>query len=94
MPGLITGVPVEVGTARSVDVAEGGNQTMVAVGVSVSAGLGVSVSCRGPMGRQAVAMKVIASRSEMTTTLPYFPGRSRFGPLAGRRDIKRKSLIT
>ncbi len=44
MPRLISGVPVKVGTASAVGVAEGGNQIMVAVGVGVSLGRGVAVA--------------------------------------------------
>jgi len=53
MPGLISGVPVYVGTASIVGVADGGNQTIVSVGVIVCVGTGVSVGSAGFRGRQA-----------------------------------------
>ena len=74
------------------DVAEGGNQTMVAVGVAVPVGTGVAVGSSGPMGRQAVARSVMASRIEQTT-LPARADSVRLGFLACRHDIKRESLI-
>jgi hypothetical protein len=42
-----------VGTATSVGVADGGNQTIVGVGVVVSVGIGVAVDRVAPRGRQA-----------------------------------------
>jgi F0F1-type ATP synthase membrane subunit c/vacuolar-type H+-ATPase subunit K len=68
MPGLISGVPVYVGKASRVGVAEAGNQTMVAVGIGVSDGGGVGVGRMGSRGRQAVA-KVVAMISTVRTTL-------------------------
>src|ERR1044071_6756665 len=53
MPGLISGVAVEVGNASSVGVSEGGNQTIVEVGIGVSAGIGVSVGKGELKGTQA-----------------------------------------
>jgi hypothetical protein len=50
-----------------VDVAEGGNQTMVAVEVAVLVGTGVGVNTRGPMGRQALARSVSVMRSKKST---------------------------
>jgi hypothetical protein len=48
-----------------VAVAEGGNQTIVSVGVAVCVGIGVSVGCARFTGRHAA--NVIARRSEATT---------------------------
>jgi hypothetical protein len=42
-----------VGTERGVAVGEGGNQTIVCVGVGVIEGTGVSVTNEEPAGRQA-----------------------------------------
>ena len=53
IPGLMSGVSVYVGTASCVAVAEGGNQTIVGVGVAVSVGTGVSVGSIKFTGRQA-----------------------------------------
>jgi hypothetical protein len=48
------GVAVRVGNASSVDVADGGNQTMVEVGSGVSVGRGGWVAAIELSGRQAV----------------------------------------
>jgi hypothetical protein len=61
MPGLITGVAVRVGTDRRVGVAEGGNQTMVAVGVAVSVETTVGVGSGAATGRQAASSNIKAS---------------------------------
>jgi hypothetical protein len=53
MPGFISGVPVKVTTDSCVAVAEGGNQTIVSVGVAVSVGDGVAVGVTRLRGRQA-----------------------------------------
>jgi hypothetical protein len=67
MPGLISGVPVGVGTTGRVAVAVGGNQTIVGVGVAVSVAGGVSVGDARSTGRQATKAPVIARRSQATT---------------------------
>jgi hypothetical protein len=54
-----------VGNASSVAVADGGNQTIVSVGICVSVGIGVSVDREEFNGRQAVERIVIA-RSKAT----------------------------
>jgi hypothetical protein len=67
MPGFISGVPVDVGTDNCVAVAEGGNQTIVSVGMGVSVGSGVGVDGTRFTGRQATINSVIARRSGATT---------------------------
>jgi len=64
MPGLISGVDVWVGTAFSVGVADGGNQTMVGEGTGVSDGKGVSVGRLGSDGRQEVRSNNPMNRKE------------------------------
>jgi hypothetical protein len=66
MPGLISGVRVNVGTTGCVAVVEGGNQTIVGVGVAVSVAGGVSEGAARSTGRQAIRTSVIA-RSETVT---------------------------
>jgi len=62
MPGFISGRDVLVGKDFSVGVADGGNQTMVAVGGGVSVGTGVSVGGVDVDGRQALKMRHPAKR--------------------------------
>jgi hypothetical protein len=102
MPGLITGVAVRVGTDRRVGVAEGGNQTMVAVGVAVSVETTVGVGSGAATGRQAGANKVIPRRTKPNEA-PWcrrnkiLPEARRLLPrqrAAARNDISNKSLIT
>jgi hypothetical protein len=62
IPGLISGVPVYVGNASTVAVAEGGNQTIVSVGIGVSVGTGVSVGGVEFNGKQATNNNVVARR--------------------------------
>jgi hypothetical protein len=54
-----------VGTISSVGVAEAGNQTIVGVGVAVSAGRGVAVDRVEPSGRQATERKSPYNRRRM-----------------------------
>ena len=61
MPGFISAVAVKVGKTSCVDVAEGGNQTIVSVGMGVSVGTAVSVGRGALNGRQAANNSVIAS---------------------------------
>jgi hypothetical protein len=63
MPGFISGREVLAGKAFSVGVADGGNQTMVAVGGGVSVGTCVSVDGVDVDGRQALKMMHPAKRN-------------------------------
>jgi len=72
MPGFISGVPVKVATESCVAVAEGGNQTIVPVGVAVSVGDGVAVGVPRLRGRQA-AMESVTVRSARGATTAQRP---------------------
>ena len=78
-PGLISGVEVRVGIVFNVGVADGGNQTMVAVGGGVSEGMGVSVGGGDSKGAQEAGIIVTARRA----IIPMTPVR------IGRRSLDR-----
>jgi len=73
MPGFISAVAVKVGKRTCVAVAEGGNQTIVSVGIGVSVGTGVSVGSGALNGRQAANNNVVARSGAASTTTKQSP---------------------